>query len=164
MLGRRLLVLGLALASLTGPALAAKTPAKPKAAVTNDKQLAARREALLAFQKDLVSVIAPQAMPLPLLGGALLARPLSGQPDFNSFHSLIERAASLRKRERRRGIAVIGPTHVIDDALLRAADRCKLAGVGIVGGLMDTDKGGGIVRLADSLGLSICEAGAPSCV
>jgi DUF1009 family protein len=75
---------------------------------------------------------------------------------------VIERAASLRKRERRRGIAVIGPTHVIDDALLRAADRCKLAGVGIVGGLMDTDKGGGIVRLADSLGLSICEAGAPS--
>lgn len=94
MLGRRLLVLGLALASLTGPALAAKTPAKPKAAVTSDKQLTARREALLAFQKDLVSVIAPQAMPLPLLGGALLARPLANQPDFNSFHGLIERAVS----------------------------------------------------------------------
>jgi len=94
MLGRRLLVLGLVLASLTGPAFAAKTPAKPKSAVANDQQIAARRQALLAFQKDLVSVIAPQAMPIPLLGGALLARPLTDLPDVNSFHTLIERATT----------------------------------------------------------------------
>lgn len=87
MLGRHPLTLALALVALTGPALAAKTPP------TADKQATARRQALLSFQKDLVSVIAPQAAPTPLLGGALLARPLAGLPDFNSFHSLIDRAA-----------------------------------------------------------------------
>ncbi|WP_430392060.1 hypothetical protein [Dyella sp. 20L07] len=92
MRGRRLLTLGLVFASLTGPALAAKAPSKA-AATPVDKQVAARRQALLAFQKDLVSVIAPQALPTPLLGGALLARPLTDLPEFNSFHSLIERAS-----------------------------------------------------------------------
>ena len=91
MLGRRLLVLGLVFTALTGPAFAAKTPAKA-AAPSVDTQVIARRQALLAFQKDLVSVIAPQAAPTPLLGGALLARPLTDLPEFNSFHSLIERA------------------------------------------------------------------------
>lgn len=93
MLGRRLLTLGFAFVALTGPALAAKTPA-PQAAPPADKQVAARTKALLAFQKDLVSVNAPQAAPTPLLGAALLARPLTDLPDFNSFHTLIERAAA----------------------------------------------------------------------
>ncbi|RDI99181.1 hypothetical protein DVT68_11960 [Dyella solisilvae] len=88
MRGRQLLALGLVFAALAGPALAAKTKAP-----TLDKQEVARRKALLAFQKDLVSVIAPQAAPIPLLGGALLARPLVDVPEFNSFHSLIERAS-----------------------------------------------------------------------
>ncbi|HET6552471.1 MAG TPA: hypothetical protein VFG49_02950 [Dyella sp.] len=91
MLGRRWLAVGLVFASLTGPAFAAKTPTK---APVTDPQVAARRQALLAFQKDLVSVTAPQAAPIPLLGGALLARPLADVPEINSFHSLIDRAAS----------------------------------------------------------------------
>ncbi|MHA6205615.1 hypothetical protein ACXU4B_14420 [Dyella soli] len=82
---------GLVFAALTGPTLAAKAPAKASAGPA-DKQLVARRQALRAFQRDLVSVIAPQAEPIPLLGAALLARPLADLPDFNSFHSLIERA------------------------------------------------------------------------
>lgn len=90
MRGRRLLTIGLVLATLAAPVMAAKAPAK---APTVDKQTAARRQALLAFQKDLVSVIAPQAAPLPLLGGALLARPLNDLPEFNSFHALIVRAS-----------------------------------------------------------------------
>ncbi|WP_114240913.1 hypothetical protein [Dyella sp. C9] len=90
MRGRHLLTLGLVLAALTAPVVAANKP--PAAPV--DKQAAARRQALLAYQKDLVSVIAPQAEPIPLLGGALLARPLNNLPDFNSFHSLIHRAAA----------------------------------------------------------------------
>ncbi|WP_267225766.1 hypothetical protein [Dyella silvae] len=93
MLGRHPLTLALLLAVAAGPALAAKSPAPAaKPAVSIDKQQAARNQALLAFQKDLVSVIAPQALPTPLLGGALLARPLTNQPDFNSFHTLINRA------------------------------------------------------------------------
>jgi hypothetical protein len=54
----------------------------------------ARTEALLAFQRDLVSVLAPRADALPLLGAALLARPLPKQPKANDFHSLIERAVA----------------------------------------------------------------------
>ena len=54
----------------------------------------ARTEALVGFQRDLVSVLAPRADALPLLGAALLARPLPGQPKWNDFHSLIERAAA----------------------------------------------------------------------
>jgi hypothetical protein len=52
-----------------------------------------RDKALLAFEHDLVSVLAPRADALPLLGAALLARPLVNQPKSNSFHSLIVRAA-----------------------------------------------------------------------
>jgi hypothetical protein len=91
MLGRRVLTLGLVFATLSGPVLAATPPAKTTAP-SADKQAAARQKALLAFQKDLVSVIAPQADPIPLLGAALLARPLPDQPEVDSFHSLIERA------------------------------------------------------------------------
>src|SRR5579859_639913 len=90
MLGRRLLVFSLLLAAASGPALAAKTPAKAPA----DAQQTARRQALLQYQKDLISVSAPQADPLPLMGAALLARPLADQPDFNSYHTLIDRAAA----------------------------------------------------------------------
>jgi hypothetical protein len=51
---------------------------------------------LLAFQHDLVSVLAPRVDALPLLGAALLARPLQDQPANNSFHVLIQRAAEAR--------------------------------------------------------------------
>ena len=53
----------------------------------------ARAQALVAFQRDLVSVLAPRADATPLLGAALLARPLSNQPASTSFHALISRAA-----------------------------------------------------------------------
>lgn len=89
MLGRHLISLALLTAAASGPALAAT-----KAPASTEAQQAARRQALLSYQKDLVSVIAPQADPLPLMGAALLARPLENQPDFNSYHTLIERAAA----------------------------------------------------------------------
>jgi hypothetical protein len=54
----------------------------------------ARTQALLAYQHDLVSVLAPRADAMPLLGAALLARPLPKQPKYNDFHTLIERAAA----------------------------------------------------------------------
>lgn len=54
----------------------------------------ARAAALVAFQRDLVSVLAPRADAMPLLGAALLARPLPKQPKWNDFHSLIERAVA----------------------------------------------------------------------
>jgi hypothetical protein len=53
----------------------------------------ARVNALLAFQSDLVSVLAPSAAADRLLAAALLARPLPNQNKINSFHALIERAA-----------------------------------------------------------------------
>ena len=65
------------------PALAKKAKAKPQET---------RTAALIAFQHDLVSVLAPRADAQPLLGAALLARPLPRQPKWNDFHSLIERA------------------------------------------------------------------------
>lgn len=54
----------------------------------------AQDKALLGFQRDLVSVLALRADPQPLLAAALLARPLSAQPEPLSFHALIERAAA----------------------------------------------------------------------
>lgn len=66
--------------------LSAIARAKPAAAAE------ARNRASLAFQRDLVSVLAPRADALPLLGAALLARPLEHQPKYNDFHTLIERA------------------------------------------------------------------------
>jgi hypothetical protein len=53
----------------------------------------ARVNALLAFQSDLVSVLAPSASADRLLAAALLARPLPNQTKLNAFHSLIDRAA-----------------------------------------------------------------------
>lgn len=70
--------------ALATPALAAKH---------EDSVGEARNKALLAYQRDLVSVLAPRADAMPLLGAALLARPLQKQPKYNAFHSLIERAA-----------------------------------------------------------------------
>lgn len=57
------------------------------------KAAADHEHALLAFQRDLVSVLAPRADAMPLLGAALLARPLLHQPHYDDFHSLIARAA-----------------------------------------------------------------------
>ena len=57
------------------------------------KAAQARDKAQLAFQHDLVSVLAPRADAMPLLGAALLARPLFNQPPSNSFHTLIARAS-----------------------------------------------------------------------
>jgi hypothetical protein len=54
---------------------------------------AARDKALLAFQSDLVSVLAPSADSMPLLSAALMARSLPHQTKLNGFHSLISRAA-----------------------------------------------------------------------
>lgn len=69
------------------PALAKKAAGKP------DPQ-ATRTAALTGFQQDLVSVLAPRADAQPLLGAALLARPLPKQPKWNDFHTLIERAVA----------------------------------------------------------------------
>jgi hypothetical protein len=92
MRGWRYLALALASALTMTPALAAPSSPKPepKTAAPTD---GARNQALLAFQRDLVSVLAPRADALPLLGAALLARPLDNQPKYNDFHTLIERAA-----------------------------------------------------------------------
>ena len=49
--------------------------------------------ALLAYQHDLVSVLAPRADAMPLLAAAILSRPLTDLPKFNNFHGLIDRAA-----------------------------------------------------------------------
>src|SRR6185312_14051434 len=71
-------------------AAAIPAPAKRAAAKAAEQ----RDQAQLAFQRDLVSVLAPRADAMPLLGAALLARPLFNQPPGNSFHALIERAAA----------------------------------------------------------------------
>jgi hypothetical protein len=90
--GMRHIALGSALALLITPVFANKASTGKKhseptaTAKTMDK-------AQLAFQRDLVSVLAPRADAMPLLGAALLARPLFNQPPSNSFHALIERAA-----------------------------------------------------------------------
>lgn len=68
--------------------------AAPAFAAKHDERAAdPHTQALLAYQRDLVSVLAPRADAMPLLGAALLARPLKSQPKYNDFHSLIERAA-----------------------------------------------------------------------
>lgn len=87
MRARHRLAFCLALALATFPIV---TLAKQKPA---DSPEQARTQALLAYQRDLVSVLAPRADAMPLLGAALLARPLEHQPKYNDFHSLIERAA-----------------------------------------------------------------------
>ncbi|WP_327473725.1 hypothetical protein [Frateuria sp.] len=81
-----LLACVLGASAVPGTVLAKKSKAHPR-----QQQHSA---ALLAFQRDLVSVLAPRADALPLLGAALLARPLADQPKANDFHSLIERAVA----------------------------------------------------------------------
>ena len=98
MLGLRSLVLlcGLACVAPAAPGVgtgAARTPtATPHTTPTTADK--ARDKALLAFQRDLVSVLAPRVDAQPLLAAALLARPLLNPPEALSFHSLIGRAAS----------------------------------------------------------------------
>lgn len=95
MRGWRYLALGLAGVLSIAPVAAKQASGKPAPAKTADAHAGdARNDALLAFQRDLVSVIAPRADALPLLGAALLARPLPNQPKYNDFHTLIERAAA----------------------------------------------------------------------
>ena len=92
MRGLPCLALTCALSFAAIPAFAGKTAAS-KHPPTPDKAAQARDKAQLAFQRDLVSVLAPAGDPLSLLGAALLARPLFNQSPSNSFHRLIERAA-----------------------------------------------------------------------
>lgn len=66
--------------------------ASPQAAPSAAKAAQARQQALLAFQNDLISVLAPSGDPDRLLAAALLARPLPNPSKLNSFHALIERA------------------------------------------------------------------------
>lgn len=92
--GLRHYALACALALAATPAIAARagqTAAATKRGAATTSQT--RDKAQLAFQRDLVSVLAPRADALPLLAAALLARPLSNQPKSNDFHSLIARAA-----------------------------------------------------------------------
>lgn len=84
--------LACALTLLTAPVLAEKTSIKANHLHALGKADMARERALLAYQSDLVSVLAPRADAMPLLAAAILARPLSNQPKANSFHSLIGRA------------------------------------------------------------------------
>jgi hypothetical protein len=74
-------------ASTTAMAQSAKTA--PSSASANE----ARNQALLSFQSDLVSVLAPSADAQRLLAAALLARPLPNQAKIVNFHALIARAA-----------------------------------------------------------------------
>jgi DUF1009 family protein len=75
---------------------------------------------------------------------------------------VIERVASFRKGDRRRGVIVVAPSQKLDEALLRAAAKYKFAGVAKMGETMSSAIDGSIVRLADDLGLFICETGAPA--
>jgi hypothetical protein len=94
MRGWRHLALALGGLLAIAPAFAAKQAPKPAAKAGETRKAdEGRNEALLAFQRDLVSVLAPRADAMPLLGAALLARPLANQPKYNDFHTLIERAA-----------------------------------------------------------------------
>jgi hypothetical protein len=93
--GLRFVVLAGALSLVLTPVIAGPKTA-PAAKTANPADAGKTRDkAQLAFQRDLVSVLAPRADPLPLLAAALLARPLDNQPKFNNFHSLIGRAAEV---------------------------------------------------------------------
>jgi hypothetical protein len=89
--GLRHLALMCSLSLAIAPAFASKATTD-KSRHGPDHATQARDKAQLAFQRDLVSVLAPGGDALRLLGAALLARPLFNQPPGNSFHRLIERA------------------------------------------------------------------------
>lgn len=93
MRGIRHLALGSALTLLVSP-VCASTPQTGNQHSEPTPAAKTRDKAQLAFQRDLVSVLAPRADAMPLLGAALLARPLFNQPPSNSFHALIGRAAN----------------------------------------------------------------------
>lgn len=93
MRGMHHLALASALALLVTPVAAHKTASGKKQA-HSAPSAKTMDEAQVSFQRDLVSVLAPRADAMPLLGAALLARPLFNQPPSNSFHSLIDRAAA----------------------------------------------------------------------
>ena len=70
--------------------------------------------------------------------------------------AVIERAAGFRrKKTRREGVAAIGATHTIDEAIVVAASQAKLAGVVKVGRSADHGIERGTIRLADELGLFV---------
>ncbi|MEO8995807.1 MAG: hypothetical protein ABI299_14525, partial [Rhodanobacter sp.] len=95
--GRHSLVLTCALACLALPTFAASNPSKEATSKATSQPRDAEHahtKALLQFQKDLVSVLAPRADALPLLAAALLARPLLNQSKYGSFAWLIEHAAA----------------------------------------------------------------------
>jgi hypothetical protein len=96
MRGRRVLTLALA-GLLSLPALAA-TPwaGAPQASNGPARGPVVQKDqtkALLQFQQDLASVLALRTEAEPLLGAALLARPLANPPDVLSYHALLERAS-----------------------------------------------------------------------
>jgi hypothetical protein len=73
------------------PKPAAASTAAPQANAPSPAD-EARINALMQYQKDLVSVLALRSDAPHLLGAALLARPLPGQPQGLSYHDLIARA------------------------------------------------------------------------
>lgn len=89
MRGLHRLALICALSLALAPAFAASASEPAAAAVPAQS----RDKALLAFQHDLVSVLAPRADAMPLFAAAIIARPLTDLPKFNTFHGLIDRAA-----------------------------------------------------------------------
>jgi hypothetical protein len=92
---RRRRVVTLALAGLLSLPTFAATP-WPDAATGPAKAPAAQKDqtrALLQFQKDLASVLALRSDAEPLLGAALLARPLVNPPEVLTYHALLERAS-----------------------------------------------------------------------
>ncbi|MEO7073002.1 MAG: hypothetical protein ABI300_08605 [Rhodanobacter sp.] len=97
---RGLLALALlyGLSGLASPALAAppETVRANAPAAAPSPAAMARDKAQLAFQRDLVSVLAPRVDARPLLAAALLARPLLNPPESLTFHTLIGRAAAAK--------------------------------------------------------------------
>ncbi len=93
MRGRRVATMAFA-ALLSLPALAATPwPGAAKGAAKGPVAQKDQSKSLLQFQKDLASVLALRTEAEPLLAAALLARPLSGQPETLTYHSLLERAS-----------------------------------------------------------------------
>ncbi|HET6631433.1 MAG TPA: hypothetical protein VFG73_01835 [Rhodanobacteraceae bacterium] len=85
-----------ATAAPAAPAVLASAPAAPAASASAPAaQRPSQRQRLAAvnqYQHDLVSVLVLRADARHLLGAALLARPLRGQPDRLGYHALLQRA------------------------------------------------------------------------
>jgi hypothetical protein len=93
MRGLHQLALTCALSFALAPTFAAGATSRAAAATKPGATAVSRDQALLAFQHDLVSVLAPRADAMPLLAAAIISRPLTDLPKFNNFHGLIDRAA-----------------------------------------------------------------------